>query len=327
MQEPILSSYGQLSLTPSPVAAMMADFSRDFRPGLDINLGVGYVNEETIPRQLISDSLNYVLQNPDKHPHALNYGDPAGSARLIKSIGDYLIREKIGQLTCDILDTKRIIVGANGATSVLDALASVLPKGIVITTDPIYFIYSNALERAGFEILALPEDDHGLDPQIFRKTIDSLGPRTEEISFIYIITVNNPTSVILSSSRKQQLVTLAAELSQKLNRKVPIIFDRAYEDLIHDPEVPEPDSALLHDRHDLAYELSSLSKTLAPAFRLGYLVGPRGPLMGHPHPESIRHRLLRPAHPPGNGRLSARPSSHRPDWPGQKSLPRKSVSH
>ena len=65
------SPYGASSLTPSPVNRMMAAFAVDFRDGYDINLGVGYANEQTIPRKLIGEMLDTVVQTPkNTEPHS-----------------------------------------------------------------------------------------------------------------------------------------------------------------------------------------------------------------------------------------------------------------
>ncbi len=276
MDEIHLSEYGDASVRPAPVSRMMASFAADFRDGVDINLGVGYVNEKTIPRTLIEDSLHEVIAHPRKHRAALNYGGPKGSNNLITSIKEFLTRHKIGNMTEEILNRNEIIIGPSGATSLLEAIANILPLGLVIMPDPVYYIYSNFLERMGFEIVAVPEGGEGIDIELLEKQLGRLGDRRKDISFIYIVTVSNPTCTILSSSCQRQLIDVTSRLSGDLGRKVPLFLDKAYENLIHDPAVPERQSALLYDEQGLVYELYTLSKILAPALRIGYMIGPGG---------------------------------------------------
>ena len=224
-----LSQYGQASVEPSPVSRLMADFAHDFRDGVDINLGVGYVNEKTIPVPEITESVKAVAADPIRYRQAFNYGTPAGSANLIAAIRRFLTGMRIGGLDQATLRRKRITIGACGATSILDGLSDVLPRGIVVTSDPMYYIYANALERKGFEILAVPEDDEGIDLAALDRKLKALGKDVERISFFYVVTVNNPSCTVLSNRRRRALFEVAASLSQQQQRLIPIFFDLAYE--------------------------------------------------------------------------------------------------
>ena len=275
----LLSEYGAASSIPSPVNRLMTDFAIGFRDGRDINLGVGYINERTIPHRTIQLACEQVLSNPQKYRAALNYGGAQGSPNLIASLKRFYIENRIGGITEQTLNGRDIVIGANGATSLLDSITHVLPTGIVITADPMYYIYCNDLERKGFEVIAIPEDSEGLDTQRLKSKLAGLDDEKAAIRFFYVVTVNNPTCTILSNNRKRELVDIVTQLSYEVGRKIPFFFDNAYSDLVHDGTVEPLVSALCYDELGIVYEVGTLSKILAPGLRIGYLIGTKDPLL------------------------------------------------
>jgi DNA-binding transcriptional MocR family regulator len=265
-----LSRYGQASTRPSPVNRMMSAFAGTFRDGVDINLGVGYVNERTIPVSALEEAMAAVAADGVKFRQAFNYGGPEGSPNLIAAL-----RRFLGPRA----DGRRLIVGPCGATSVLDSLTEVIQPGIVVTSDPLYYIYCDTLERKGFEILAVPEDAEGIELASLERKLESLGSRLENLAFFYVVTVNNPSCTILSNARRRALLEIVTHLSHRLRRPLPIFFDLAYELLLHDPSHEPFVSVLPEDSLGIAYEVGTLSKVLAPALRIGYLLGPDGPFL------------------------------------------------
>ena len=271
----LLSEYGKASSIPSPVNRMMTDFAIGFRDGYDINLGVGYVNESTIPRQQIQTACEAVLSHPEKYRASLNYGGAQGSPNLIESIRKFHIDNRIGGITEDTFNTRDIVIGANGATSLLESITHLLPTGIVFTADPMYYIYCNDLKRKGFTVIAIPEDNQGLLTDLLKAKLKTLGSAKEAIQFFYVVTVNNPSCTILSNHRKRELVEIVTELSHEVGRKIPLFFDNAYRDLVHDITVDPLEAALCYDELGIVHEIGTLSKILAPGLRIGYLIGPK----------------------------------------------------
>jgi DNA-binding transcriptional MocR family regulator len=220
-----------------------------------------------------------VASDAAKYRQAFNYGSPAGSGNLIDSIRRFLLESQRGQLDAATLARKRLAIGACGATSILDALVDVLPPGIVVTSDPMYYIYTEGLMRKGFKVLAVPEDDEGIDLEILARKLEALGEDARRISFFYVVTVNNPSCTVLSNRRRRALLDIAAAMSREQGRLIPIFYDLAYELLLHDPAAEPFASVLPVDDLGIAYEIGTLSKILAPSLRIGYLLGPDGPLM------------------------------------------------
>jgi 2-aminoadipate transaminase len=279
IRDVLLSAYGKVSSVPSPVNRLMTDFAVGFRDGCDVNLGVGYVNEQTIPHQQIQLACEKVLASPKKYRASLNYGGAQGSPNLIASLRRFHIENRIGGITEQTLDNRDIVIGANGATSLLESITHLLPAGIMLTADPMYYIYCNDLERKGFTVIAIPEDDEGLDSELLKAKIAALNDEKDAIRFFYVVTVNNPTCTIVSNNRKRELVDIITQLSYKVGRKIPIFFDNAYRDLVHDNTVEPLESALCYDELGIVYEIGTLSKILAPGLRIGYLIGPKGPFL------------------------------------------------
>ena len=190
-------------------------------------LGVGYVNEDTIPRDTIQKALSEILKEGSPYRQPLNYGSPQGSPNLLASIRNYYIKNSIGSVTSSLLDTKEILIGANGATSLLEAFSDVMEKGIVITGEPMYYIYTEFLERKGFTILTVPEDKHGMIPEKLKTLLESDKLDKNKVSYAYVITINNPSGSILENSRREEIVRLFAEFSKKVqfvNTEGPLLY-------------------------------------------------------------------------------------------------------
>lgn len=273
----LLSTYGGLSLEPSPVNKMMSEFAKDFRPGIDINLGVGYVNEDTIPYEEFREIVEKITDIKGRPPHLLNYGGPEGSRNLIESIKNfYLDLRRTGRIgEIPDFDERELIIGVSGATSILTGLANVMKRGVVVTSDPVYYIYTSTLERYGFKTEPVEEDAYGPSVNVLESVLENLLRNEAHISFCYFVTVNNPTCTVISNSRRREIIDCVKKISKKYHKLIPIVFDLAYEWLIHGEELEKPNSPSVYDEDGIVYEVGTFSKVFAPALRVGYLLGPK----------------------------------------------------
>jgi len=123
-----------------------------------------------------------------------------------------------------------------------------------------------AARVAGAEAVAIPLDDEGLRLDLLEAQLEHLSAQGRPLKLLYTIsTFHSPAGVCLSEPRRRRLVELAREW------RFVILEDDVYGELRYDGE-PLP-SMLSMDTAGLVVRVESLSKTLAPALRIGWVTG------------------------------------------------------
>jgi 2-aminoadipate transaminase len=135
-------------------------------------------------------------------------------------------------------------------------------SGRVLVEAPTYDRTLKILARLGAEVVALPMDDEGLDPDALAREL-AAGP----VSFLYTIpTFQNPSGRTLSAERRRRLVELTAA------HGVPTLEDDPYGRVRYEGGAP-PTLHELEGGERVTYA-SSFSKTVAPGLRIGWFVLP-----------------------------------------------------
>jgi len=133
------------------------------------------------------------------------------------------------------------------------------PGETVAVESPCYYGFLQILELQGLKALELPvHPREGL-------SLEALGWALEHHPIkaaLLIPNFNNPSGFTMPDDRKQALVGMLSR------RGIPIIEDDLYGDLAYDDQRPRLLKA--YDRAGLVLSCSSISKTLAPGFRVGW---------------------------------------------------------
>jgi GntR family transcriptional regulator/MocR family aminotransferase len=216
----------------------------DFRPGVP--------DLTSFPRADWAWAVREVLRTaPDA---ALGYGDPRGSERLREVVAAYLRRVRGAAAEAD-----RIVISAGfaqGINLVLHALAvdGVRLVGVEDPGDPDQGV---AAGRAGMDAVPIPVDEHGID-------VDALAASGAR-AVVLTPTHQTPTGGVLAPERRLALLRWAEE------RDGTVVEDDYDSEFRYDRD---PVGALQGLAPDRVATVGSVSKSLAPALRLGWVVCP-----------------------------------------------------
>ncbi len=233
---------GALSAASAPASPPPRALRYDFFPGSPDLAG--------FPRRAWLRAQRAVLREaPDS---ALGYPDPRGAPELRRALAGHLRRVR------GVVADESTVLVCSGAAQAMTLLAGVLGVGLeVAVEDPGLPLHREILTAAGASLIALP--------------LDQDGARVEALEQVFPAAVlvtpahQSPTGTALSAGRRAALLTWAR------SREALVIEDDYDAEFRFDRQ---PLGALQGLAPDRVVHMGTVSKTLAPALRLGWLVLP-----------------------------------------------------
>ncbi|MEG8279973.1 aminotransferase-like domain-containing protein [Streptomyces sp. AHA2] len=159
-------------------------------------------------------------------------------------------------------DDLLVTTGSQQALSLL-ATALLEPGDTVLVENPCYLAALQAFGFAGARVVAVPGDEHGLDPA----ALDELVARERPKLLYTVPTFQNPTGRTLPGERRAAVAAVAAR------RGLWIVEDDPYGELRYEG-ARVPWIAAHPGAEDRTVLLGSFSKVMAPGLRLGWLRAP-----------------------------------------------------
>lgn len=244
-------------LRSSPVRDL---FSAATRPDV-ISLSGGMPDVSLIPHDAIRQAADAVLEDDALRAVALQYGSTDGAVGMKKVVCS-LMRDIGVRCTTDQ------VFLTSGAQQALALIAKTFldPGDIVITEGPTYLTALSAFNGYEPEVITIPFDDEGMRMDLLEETLERIGKGNPRLKFIYTIpNFQNPGGVTMSDARRRRLIELVQEY------KVMLIEDDPYGRLRYEGGHQIPLKAM----DSRVVYLGTISKTMAPGLRVGWIVAPR----------------------------------------------------
>ncbi|MEH6944620.1 PLP-dependent aminotransferase family protein [Bacillus sp. JJ722] len=219
-----------------------------------IQLSKGELSPELFPITQMKQSIKELANELG----AFGYEEPKGLLPLRQSISTYLKSHGIKA-------SPDCILIVSGALQALDLISVGLlkPGSTVLLEKPSYLYSLHVFQSAGMLLAGLPIDHNGILP----KSILAQKQKVQQSVLYTIPSFHNPTGNVMSDSRRAELLKVCKE------ERIPIIEDDIYRELWIDKKAPLALKA--KDTNGQVLYLGSLSKTLTPGLRIGWIVGPQ----------------------------------------------------
>ncbi|MDA1183087.1 MAG: PLP-dependent aminotransferase family protein [Acidobacteria bacterium] len=229
-----------------------------------VSFAAGYPDPNAFPWDAIRDVMRELLAQTDGR--VLQYGPTRGHRPLLESIGQLLTGRGITASQDELLIT-------SGSQQGLDLVARVLvtPGDVVLVELPAYTGAISAFTNAQARLAGVAQDHDGINLDDLDEVCLRHRRAGRRVKLLYLVpNFQNPSGVLLDRAKRPRLIEWARR------RDILIIEDDPYGALYFDDVAGEEDTRPIRsfDDGDRVIYLSSFSKTLAPGFRVGWMVAP-----------------------------------------------------
>ncbi|SIP90418.1 PLP-dependent aminotransferase family protein [Domibacillus enclensis] len=241
------NTWSLLASLPSP--------DRDMTPSAHagiIDLSRGELAEDVFPENYLND----VLSRLSGKIQTLGYEERGGYEPLREAVAGYMARQGTPVSPSSILIVSGAMQGFQLiASGLLEAGSSILLE------EPSYLYSIHTFQSLGMSLKGIQMDEEGL----LLSSLQSAWTSGQKGALYTIPSFHNPTGTLMSLERRKDILSFGS------SHKLPIIEDDIYRDLWLDS--PPPPSLKSMDAAGNVLYISSLSKTLSPGLRIGWIAG------------------------------------------------------
>ncbi|PIF43884.1 DNA-binding transcriptional MocR family regulator [Chryseobacterium sp. 52] len=220
--------------------------------GTDVTqFALGIPGKSFLPLAKLKKSMVNVIKR--KNDSGTDYEPVQGNEYLRREVAKWaLVLE--GKISED-----DFVITSGAMNAVYTCLMAVTKPGDSVAVEsPVYFGVLQAIQQLGLKVVEIPTHPiYGVDLDALKKVLPTLS------ACCFVTNFNNPLGFQMPDENKKELVRLITEYN------VPLIEDDIYGNLYFGAERPKP--CKFYDEAGLVMWVGSVSKTLAPGYRVGWV--------------------------------------------------------
>lgn len=219
-----------------------------------LNFSIASPPIELLPAAKLNKAMIHAVRS--SNTHGIYYENVQGNPELRKQLAKLFFNWG-GKFT-----EEEVVVTAGCMEALVMCLKAVTKPGDTVAIEsPTYFCIFQVIESLGLKAVEIPTDPRtGVDIDYLSKVITKF-PIT---ACVFVPNFNNPLGCCMPDERKKQLVDLITE------HKIPLVEDDIYGELYFGKHRPKTCKSF--DKKGWVLQCGSLSKSLAPGYRVGWII-------------------------------------------------------